>query len=103
MIDPSMIRKLQSDLHSRVEKINEELEKTTVEGKAGGGVVRVVATGAREIKEVHIGKDAIDPSDPEMLQDLVVAAVNQALDAAKKLHEERMSGLTGGLHFPGLF
>ena len=103
MIDPGMIRKLQSDLHTRVEKVNEELSQETVEGTAGGGVVRVVANGQREILSVHIGPEAIDPEDPEMLQDLVVAATNQALDAAKKLHEDRMGGITGGLHFPGLF
>jgi DNA-binding YbaB/EbfC family protein len=103
MIDPGMIRKLQSDLHSRVEKVNEQLSQEVVEGTSGGGVVRVRANGQREILSVEIGPEAIDPDDPEMLQDLVVAATNQALDAAKKLHEDRMGGITGGLHFPGLF
>ena len=102
MIDPGMIRKLQSDLNVRVEKMNEQLEHETVEGSAGGGVVKVTASGTREIRAVKIGPEAIDPQDPEMLQDLVMAAVNQALDAAKKLHEERVSEITGGMRFPGL-
>lgn len=103
MIDPSMIRRLQSDLYSRVEQMNEHLAEETVEASSGGGVVKVVATGKREIREIVIGPEAIDPDDPEMLQDLVIAAVNQALEAASKLHEERMSGITGGLKLPGLF
>ncbi|MDK2972320.1 MAG: nucleoid-associated protein EbfC [Candidatus Sumerlaeota bacterium] len=102
MIDPGMIRKLQSDLHTRMDKMSEELGTLSVEGSAGGGVVKVVASGNREIKEITIGPEAIDPDDPEMLQDLVIAAVNQALDAAKKLQEDKMSSITGGLKFPGL-
>lgn len=103
MIDPSMIKKLQSDLHSRVDKANADLAKTEVEGSSGGGVVKVTATGNREIKSITIGPDAIDPDDPEMLQDLIIAAVNQALDKAKELHEDSMSGITGGLKLPGIF
>lgn len=102
MIDPSMIKRLQSDLHSRIDETNRELEELTVEGTSGGGVVKVVASGNREIKSVKIGADAIDPDDPEMLQDLILAAVNQALDKSKKLHEDKMASITGGLKFPGL-
>lgn len=102
MIDPGMIRKLQSDLNTRVEKMHEDLENETVEGSAGGGVVKVTVSGTREVRAVQIGPEAIDPDDPEMLQDLVMAAVNQGLDAAKKLHEERVSAITGGMRFPGL-
>jgi DNA-binding YbaB/EbfC family protein len=102
MIDPGMISRLQRDLHARVDKINAELEQTDVEGTSGGGVVKVVCTGLREIKGVTIGAEAIDPDDPEMLQDLIVAAVNQALERAKKLQEDRMSDVTGGLRLPGL-
>ncbi|MCB2154395.1 YbaB/EbfC family nucleoid-associated protein [bacterium] len=97
-----MIRKLQSDLNTRVEKMHEDLENETVEGSAGGGVVKVTVSGTREVRAVQIGPEAIDPDDPEMLQDLVMAAVNQGLDAAKKLHEERVSAITGGMRFPGL-
>ena len=103
MIDPGMIRKLQSDLHTRIDKLHSELDDVLIEGSAGGGVVKVTVTGNREVRSIEIGSEAIDPDDPEMLQDLVVAAVNQALDKAKETYENRVSDVTGGLHFPGLF
>ncbi|MDX1971975.1 MAG: YbaB/EbfC family nucleoid-associated protein [Candidatus Sumerlaeia bacterium] len=102
MIDPSMIKRLQADLHQRIDDTNRELSSLKVEGTSGGGVVKVIATGNRDIVGVKIGPEAIDPDDPEMLQDLIMAAVNQALENAKKLHEEKMAGITGGLKFPGL-
>lgn len=102
MIDPNMIRKLQSDLHKNVEGVNTELEAIECEGSAGGGVVKVVATGKRVLKSVSIGAEAIDPDDPEMLQDLILAAVNQAMEKAQEVHEEKMSGVTGGLKLPGI-
>ena len=103
MIDPGMIKKLQSDLHNRVEKMNDQLADETVEGSSGGGVVKVVCNGNKEVLSVTIGPEAIDPDDPEMLQDLIVAATNQAIEKAKALHEERMTSITGGLKLPGLF
>ena len=103
MINPAMIKKLQGDLQNRIEKMNDELAQVEVEGTAGGGVVKVIATGDRVIKRVVIGPEAIDPDDPDMLQDLIMAATNQAMEKAKKLHEESVSQATGGLHFPGLF
>jgi len=103
MIDPSMIARLKNDLYSRVEKMNDELSEELIEGTSGGGVVKVVATGKREIKSITIGPEAIDPDDPEMLQDLIIAATNQALEKASKLYEERMGSITGGLKLPGLF
>lgn len=103
MFDPGMIKKLQGDLQNRVEKMNEELAKQTVEGAAGGGAVRVTCTGEGDVHSVSISPEAIDPDDPEMLQDLVMAATNQAIAAARKLKEDSMSGITGGLKFPGLF
>lgn len=103
MIDPGMVRKLQKDLTDRMTKIREELKTREAVGKAGGGAVTVTANGNSEIIAVKINPEAIDPSDPETLQDLVIAATNQALEAAKAMHEDAVSNLTGGLHFPGLF
>ncbi|CAN5404544.1 YbaB/EbfC family nucleoid-associated protein [soil metagenome] len=104
MFDPAMIRKLQKDLSDRVEKMKEDLGSQHVEGVAGGGVVVVRANGNSEIQEVRIKPEAVDPDDVEMLQDLVLAAVNQALEAAKKLNEASMAGVTGGLKLPpGIF
>ncbi|MEQ8819667.1 MAG: YbaB/EbfC family nucleoid-associated protein [Sumerlaeia bacterium] len=103
MIDASMIKNLQRELHTRVDQVNEKLDEENVVGSAGGGVVKVTVSGNRVVKAVEIGAEAIDPDDPEMLQDLIMAATNQALENAKKLHEERMGAVTGGLKLPGLF
>jgi len=103
MIDPGMIRKLQKDLQIRMEKMKEDLQKLTVEGTAGGGVVVVVSNGNSEIQSVKIKPEAIDPEDPEMLQDLILAATNQALTNARALNENKVSEITGGLALPGFF
>ena len=100
MFDPGMIRKLRGDLTRSIEKLREDLKNKTVEGTAGGGVVTVVATGNSEIKEVRIKAEAIDPSDPEMLQDLILAATNQALEKARELDENSVKDVTGGLDLP---
>jgi DNA-binding YbaB/EbfC family protein len=81
----------------------EELAKLRVEASAGGGAVTAVASGAGELMELRISPEAVDPGDVEMLQDLVLAAVREALENARKVQEERMGALTGGLGFPGLF
>lgn len=103
MIDPGMIRKLERELRERVEKLREDLKTQTVSGSSGGGAVTAVANGNQELVSITISKDAVDPDDLEMLQDLVLAAANQALEKAKKLNEDGMAGITGGLRFPGLF
>ncbi|MEX1005119.1 MAG: YbaB/EbfC family nucleoid-associated protein [Acidimicrobiia bacterium] len=74
-----------------------ELADMTFEGTAGGGVVKATVKGSNELVAVEIAADVIDPSDPEMLQDLVVAAVNGAMRAASEAAEEQMGGLAGGL------
>src|SRR5258708_1248087 len=78
-----------------------ELGALTVEGTAGGGAVTVVMTGTQEAREVRISKDAVDPSDVETLQDLVLAAVNDALAKSKELAAQKLGGVTGGLKLPG--
>lgn len=93
-------QKMQQDML----KAQEELAEKTVEATVGGGVVTVVATGAKEIREVRISKDVVDPDDVETLQDLVLAAVNEALRQADELAKNTMGGLAGGLgNIPGLF
>jgi len=81
----------------------EELAKMRIEGTAGGGVVKAVASGSGELLELTISPEAVDPNDVEMLQDLILAAVREALETARKTQEEKMGGLTGGLNIPGLF
>lgn len=86
-------------------KLQEELKQKTVSASAGGGVVTVIANGAKQIISVKINKDFIDPNDIEMLQDLVVAAVNEALNRAQEIAEEETKKITGslGISLPGMF
>jgi DNA-binding YbaB/EbfC family protein len=107
MFDMKKIAQLQQELQSNLAKVQEDLKTRTVEGTAGGGLVKATASGAKELVRIKIEPDAVDPDDLEMLEDLVVAAVNNALEEAKKLHEKEVSrvtgGLTGGMNLPGLF
>jgi len=93
------IQKLQADML----KAQEALGAETVEVSAGGGAITVVITGHLELKSITIQPEVVDPADVEMLQDLVLAAVNEAIQKAQSLAAERMGGLTGGLNLPGLF
>jgi DNA-binding YbaB/EbfC family protein len=87
----------------KMAEMQEELGQKTVEASSGGGMVRVVCTGKQEIRSIAIEKSIIDPNDADMLQDLVVAAVNNALRLSRELGEGALSSLTGGLKIPGLF
>ena len=89
-------------MQARLAKIQQELETATVEASAGGGVVKVVATGKQTIESITIDKSVVDPEDVEMLQDLVLAAVNEALNKSQELATERLSAITGGLKLPGM-
>ena len=91
-----------AQMQEQMAKAQEELANETVEASAGGGMVTVVATGGLEIKEIRIAPEAIDPDDPEMLADMIVAAVNEALDTLEKKQQEMMGPLAGGLQLPGL-
>ena len=90
-------------LQKKMAKLQEELATQTVEASSGGGMVRAVANGKPEIQAIYIEKEVVDPDDVEMLQDLIVAAVNEALTRAKEMTEQEMSKLTGGLKIPGIF
>lgn len=92
-------RKMQADLMSA----QDELKDKQVTASAGGGMVKVVATGDLRIKSIEIDPDAIDPEDAEMLEDTIVAAVNDAIKQANELAEQGMESVTGGLNIPGLF
>jgi DNA-binding YbaB/EbfC family protein len=83
-------------------RVQTELEAVQVDGSAGGGVVKAVVTGKQELVSITIEPDAVDPSDVEMLQDLIVAAVNDALRASRELAEQKMAAVTGGLQIPGM-
>jgi len=93
-------QKMQKDM----EKLQEELKDRTIEASSGGGAVTVVATGRKEIKEIVIKPEVVDPDDVEMLQDLIVAAVNEAMRKADDMVNTEMNKITGGLGgIPGLF
>ncbi len=92
------VQKMQADMVAAQEQLKHE----TVEASAGGGMVTVKMTGDLELQELRIDADAIDPEDPEMLQDMVQAAVNEAIRAAQELAANKMGGLTGGMDLGGL-
>ncbi|MBI1894603.1 MAG: YbaB/EbfC family nucleoid-associated protein [Candidatus Rokubacteria bacterium] len=89
-------------LQAQIEAMKEEIGKRTVEASAGGGMVTVVANGNQEILSIKIEPEAITPDDREMLEDLVLAATNEALRKAKEMLMTEMGKLAGGLKLPGL-
>jgi nucleoid-associated protein EbfC len=90
------------EMQAQMQQAQEELKNETVEATAGGGMVKVVATGGGEIKEITIDPKAIDPDDPEMLADMVVAAVNEALRSSQSLMEAKLGPALGGMQGLGL-
>jgi DNA-binding YbaB/EbfC family protein len=89
-------------MQQQLAEAQEELASKTFEGTAGGGMVTATVTGAQELVAISISPDVIDPDDPEMLEDLVVAAVRQAFEAASTAASDQLGGLTGGLDLGGL-
>ena len=94
-----MMKQVQQ-MQAKMAKLQEELEQKTVEATVGGGVVRVVANGKNEILEVEIKPEILDPEEVEMLQDLVIAACNEALRKAQDMVAEEIGKITGGLKLP---
>src|SRR5512135_2907045 len=104
-----MSKKMLGDLMRQAQKLQEEMmkaqeeaKKKTIEATSGGGMVAVVASGAGEIVSIKIEKDVVNPEDVEMLQDLILAAANEALRRAQEMVNGEMSKLTGGLQIPGM-
>jgi nucleoid-associated protein EbfC len=94
-----MLRQAQA-MQRKMAKAQEELAEREVSGSAGGGMVTATASGAGELKTIEINPEAVDPDDVEMLQDMITAAVNEALRAAKELEQEVMGDIAGGLGLP---
>lgn len=92
------VQKMQADM----ERVQKELGEERVEATAGGGVVKAIVSGHQEMLEIHIDPAAVDPDDLEMLEDLVVAACNEALRKARDLAEQRLAKVTGNMSIPGL-
>lgn len=93
------VQKMQSELV----RVQEEVAEKTVEATAGGGAVRAVVSGRLEVKALQISPEAIDPEDPELLADLVLAAVNEGIRRAQEMVQKEMARVTGGLSIPGVF
>jgi DNA-binding YbaB/EbfC family protein len=96
------VMKQAQKLQTQMMKLQEELAEKTVETSAGGGMVRVVANGKQQIISIDIEKEVVDPEDVDMLQDLVLAAVNDALTKSQEMVSSEMAKLTGGMKIPGL-
>jgi hypothetical protein len=96
------LQRMAMQMQQDMARVQQELETMTVEGSAGGGVVKATVTGKQELVGLVIDPSAVDPADVEMLQDLVMAAVNDALKAAAQLAEQKMGAVTAGLRLPGL-
>ena len=89
-------------LQAKMLKLQEEMAEKTVETASGGGMVKVVANGRQQIVSVSIEKEVVDPDDVDMLQDLILAAINDALAKSQEMVTSEMSKLTGGMNIPGM-
>jgi len=96
------LQRMAQQMQQEMQRIEAELRDAHVDGSAGGGVVKAVVTGKQELVSVTIDPSAVDPSDVDMLQDLIVAAINDALRTSRQMAEEKMAAVTGGLRIPGL-
>ncbi|HIJ58184.1 MAG TPA: YbaB/EbfC family nucleoid-associated protein [Deltaproteobacteria bacterium] len=102
MPNMGQIMKQAQKFQTKMAKLQEELSERTVEASAGGGMVVVVANGGQDVLSVKIDPEVVDPDDVEMLQDLIMAAVNDALNKAKAMMNEEMGQLTKGMNIPGM-
>ena len=96
------LQRMAQQMQQEMLRVQQELESATVDGSAGGGVVNATVTVKQELVGITIDPSVVDAEDVEMLQDLVVAAVNDALRASRELAEQKMSAVTGGLKIPGM-
>ena len=102
MSNMGQIMKQAQKFQTKMAKLQEELSERTVEASAGGGMVTVVANGGQDVLSISIDPEVVDPDDVEMLQDLIMAAVNDALNKAKAMMNEEMGQLTKGMNIPGM-
>ena len=100
--NPNQLARQMEQMQAKLAKIQEELGSETVESSVGGGMVTVVMTGHQQVESVTIDPEALDPDDVETLQDLMVAAFNEALRKSQELAGQRLGALTGGMKIPGL-
>ena len=100
MMNKNMLNQAQQ-LQKQMAKVQDEIEATTVEASSGGGAVKVVVLGKMVVQSIHIEAAAVDPEDVELLEEMVLTAVNDGLSKAQELASSKMNALTGGLNLPG--
>ncbi len=102
-MDMKFLMKQAQEMQKKMEAIKGELAQKEIKVTSGGGMVELVINGQQEIKEIHIEPDIIDAEDKEMLEDLILAAVNEGVRQSKEMVNQEMSKLTGGINLPGMF
>ncbi len=100
MMNKNMLKQAQQ-LQKQMAKVQDEIEATTVEASSGGGAVKVVVLGKMVVQSIHIEAAAVDPEDVELLEEMVLTAINDGLSKAQELASSKMNALTGGLNLPG--
>jgi DNA-binding YbaB/EbfC family protein len=101
MMNKNMLKQAQQ-MQVRLAAVQEEIAVARTEASAGGGVVKVSVIGGSTVESITIDPEVVDPEDVEMLQDLILAAINEAMETANKLASDKMSAITGGMNIPGL-
>ncbi|MFW6030068.1 MAG: YbaB/EbfC family nucleoid-associated protein [Halanaerobiales bacterium] len=96
------LMKQAKEMQAKMSKMQNELEEKTVETTAGGGAVKVVVNGKQEVLDLEIDPDAVDPEDVEMLEDMILAAVNEGMRKVQDMVDEKMGKVTGGMNIPGM-
>ena len=96
------IAKMAKQMQAQMAQVQQELAETTLEATAGGGAVRIVITGAQEVRSVEIDPSAVDAAEVEMLQDLFISAINEAISRSKALEQDRLGKIAGGMGIPGM-
>jgi hypothetical protein len=103
MFDLKQMQKMQKQLQEQFEALQKEAKTKRISASAGGGAVRVTVNGEQQVLEIKIKPEAVDPDDMQMLEDLIMAAVNSAIEQSKQLAQNEMGKITGGFKLPGLF
>ena len=103
MGDMGQLMKQAQDMQRRVAKVQADLKERIEEGSSGGGMVTAMVNGSQDVVSIRIDPEVVDPDDVDMLEDLVLAAIRQAMEKARKLASEEMGKATGGLGLPGMF
>jgi len=103
MMNMKKMMKQAQQMQAKMQKMQEDLAEKTIEATSGGGVVKAVVNGQKDLVDLEIDPEAMDPEDAEMLEDLIVAAINEAMRKVQEMIEDEMGDITGGMNLPGMF